>query len=111
MYSKLLDAETYVAVVKSAPDVTHPLASDARLVLTALQAMTLELPTQVGMDGKPYWSCLLGELRGLPEGLSAKRTGLVCRELGLVMWRRNTGYMVAWSGEQLKTLLAFFQMS
>lgn len=110
MYSRLLDVGMFARVVSAAPDVTHPPASDARLILLALRKLSLEAPVQMGMDGRPYWACLLGELPGLPEGMTGKRAGMLCREMGLVMHRRNIGYEVAWTGEQLRLLLEFFRI-
>ena len=95
MYSRLLDVGTYAKVVSMAPDVAHPPASDARLILQAM---------------RKYWACLLGELPEMPEGMSGKRAGMLCREMGLVMHRRNMGYEVAWTGEQLQLLLGFFRV-
>ncbi len=108
MYSRLLDQKTYAEVVRVAPDVTAPPASDARLILLALCQLSDELEPQTGMDRKPYFACLLADLPGLPEALPPKKVGLLCREMGLVMHRRAAGFQVAWSREQLALLLEFF---
>lgn len=110
-YSRLLDTEAFAQVVGAAPDLAEPPVTEARMILQALQKLSLELTPQVGMDGKPYWMNLLAELPGLPESLSPHRRGRLCREMGLVMYRRNNGYCVAWNGEQLALLLKFFQVS
>lgn len=110
MYSRLLDTENFAKVVAVAPDLAHPPAEEARLILQALRKLSLELAPHMGMDGKPYWTCLLMDLPGLPEEMRKKRTGMLCREMGLNTYRRNIGYEVAWNGEQLALLLKFFQI-
>lgn len=110
MYSRLLDAGTLAKVIGAAPDVVQPPASEARMILRALYKLTATLQPQAGMNGMQYRACLLADLPGMPEALTPKRIGILCREMGLVTHRRNVGYEVAWSDAQLTLLIEYFRL-
>ena len=65
----------------------------------------------LGMDERPYYQVLLADLKpDLPEALTPKRVGSLCRAMGLTLRRRSNGYLVTWNDAQLKILREYFRI-
>lgn len=103
--TNLFDLSTLARVADAAPKPTDTPPAMARLVLGALEAQTRVENRRMGMDDRPYYEVWLADLMGaLPEGMTAKRAGLLCRAMGLVLTRYTKGFRVAWNEAQLGIL-------
>ena len=106
-FNDLIDLETLIAVKRAAPQVTETPPREARMIITGLQALETEniAEQRIGMDDKPYFEAWLAEIQVyLPEALTPKRAGLICRAMGLTLYRRNQGMRIAWTPKQLEIL-------
>lgn len=105
-FNDLIDLETLIAVKRAAPQVTETPPYEARLILSALEAhMAAADEPRIGMDDKPYFEAWLADIQyQLPAALTPKRTGLICRAMGLTLYRRNQGMRIAWTPKQLEIL-------
>lgn len=110
MYSRILDANTYAKVVAAAPDVSRTQTEYAVLVVSALWKLTEQRTPNKTRDGQ-FWSALIADLPDLPDGMTPKRVGNICRDLGLLLNRRNVGYQVHWTVEQLRTISDYLNVN
>jgi len=111
MCDQLLDLYTLAKLKEAAPRPTDTPPNEARMVLKVLSKHTINENKKIGMDDQPYYDMYLVDMYPpLPKALSHKRVGSLCRAMGLMMRRRSTGYLVAWSGEQLKILWDYFEL-
>ena len=103
---ELIDLETLVEIKRAAPQVTETPPREARLILSALEATMVEATeSHIGMDDRPYFEAWLSDVQEyLPEALTPKRTGLLCRAMGLTLFRQNKGMRIAWTQEQISIL-------
>jgi hypothetical protein len=112
MIGQLLDLETLARLAKAAPKVVEEYWVVAKKFVEALTNHSTPDREHDGMDGRRYWLVLLAMLaETLPvEDKTDRRTGQLCRQLGLIMWRRRDGYWVAWNREQLDILRSYFKL-
>jgi len=107
----LLDLETEFELRRLAPKVGEYTPHDARDLIVTLKAYSLHNPQKIGLDEQPYYQAFLQELMlGLPENLTPKRAGALCRALCLTMHRQGPGFVVAWNEKQLEILEKYFQI-
>ena len=111
MCNQLLDLYTLAKLKEAAPRPTDTPPNEARMVIKVLGKHTSNKNKKIGMDDQPYFEMYLVDMYPpLPKALSHKRVGSLCRAMGLVMRRRNTGYLVAWSKDQLSILWDYFEL-
>lgn len=107
----LLDFQTLAEVMEHAPQPTDTPPSEARLILRALEARQKPEYLRFGADDRAYYRALLGEIQPeLPETLTPKRAGMLCRAMGLTMVRVKDGFTVAWTAEQMAILKRHLEM-
>jgi hypothetical protein len=106
---ELIDLETLVEIKKVAPQVTETPPKEARLILAVLDGDTSEFSTRhIGMDDRPYFEAWLSDIQEyLPEALTPKRAGLLCRAMGLTLFRQNKGMRIAWTQPQIDILRGY----
>lgn len=107
----LLDLDTFVEVRKAAPEVTFVSFDIARQMLEGIGKMSAETHPFTDHNDRKYWQASIKDLHrigGFPETLSLRKTGSICKSLGLISWRKNDGYHIAWSEQQLSILKGYF---
>lgn len=114
--NELIDLETLVEIKKVAPQVTETPPEEARLILAVLETCFNEMAEQhigiaerhIGMDDRPYFEAWLSDIQEyLPKALTPKRTGLLCRAMGLTLYRQNKGMRIAWTQPQIVILRSY----
>jgi hypothetical protein len=111
MDTRLVGYEVLARLEKCAPRVGSAGPEVAREILKILLLNTLAEKCKSDLDGKPFWSIDLTDICiQMPPTVSPKIVGSVCRSMGLYLWRRNSGYFLAWNKSQLEILLDYFQI-
>ena len=112
MAEQLLDYETLAKLERAAPKVVEDYWLVAKKLVETLTAHSTPDRVQVGMDNRPFWLIMLAVLaKALPVADKTDRmVGKLCRQLGMVMWRKRDGYWVAWNVEQLDILREYFKL-
>jgi hypothetical protein len=107
----LIDLETEFALRRAAPRIAVNSPFEAKSIVEALIAHSLPERMHIGLDEEPYYLVLLADIQDdLPESLTPKRAGSLCRVLGLVLRRQKEGFAVAWSQTQLEILSGYFKI-
>lgn len=111
MATPLIDLETMYKVQRAAPKPATHSPTEARLLLRSLLAHATDHDPRIGMDDLPYHFVQLANLQpDLPQALSPKRAGMLCRALGLSMVRNKDGFEVLWTDNQMSVLCEYFNI-
>jgi hypothetical protein len=111
MDTQLVGYEVLARLEKCAPRVGGSNVEVAEYILDILKDNSRSENEQTDMDINPFWALDLSEIWAqMPPTISSKQIGLTCRSMGLYLWRKNSGYFVAWNKEQLNILLEYFHM-
>jgi hypothetical protein len=108
-----IDLRTLADLYDAQPIVT---AIDEEAAAKLVQAMSVFSATnkaQVDCVNAKYWMAQLTDLLALTklgESFHPRKAGQICRQMGLVLHRRNDGNHVAWSETQLNILKKAFDL-
>lgn len=107
--NELIELEVLVKIKKAAPQVTETPPREARIILAVLDGEAKNFASlQIGMDDKPYFEAWLSDVQAyLPAALTPKRAGLLCRAMGLTLYRQNKGMRIAWTQDQIDILRGY----
>jgi len=107
----LLDLETEFELRRLAPKVGEYTPHDARDLIITLRMFSTNSNARIGLDDLQYYRAFLQDLmEDLPDNLTPKRAGAVCRALCLTIHRQGPGFVVAWNEKQLEILEKYFQI-
>ncbi len=107
----LLDLETEFELRRLAPKVGECTPRDARELIITLKMFSTNEYARIGMDDRPYYQAFLQDLMPeLPDSLTPKRAGALCRALCLNMRRLGPGFVVAWNDKQVDILERYFRV-
>lgn len=105
--------ETLAELQAAAPVITIPPHFIVRALVRAVEAHAVVERPLVDSRGKKYWLANLAELLDFAElttTVAPKTAGGIFRSLKLVMHRRNDGYRVGFSEEQVALLKKAFEL-
>ena len=111
MDTRLVGWDVLARLEACAPRVGSSSPEVARMILKLLSFEAESREEEKDMDHNLFWSIDLSDVSDqLPPTISPKIVGSVCRSMGLFLWRKNSGYFLAWNKEQLNILLKYFFM-
>lgn len=109
MYSKVLDQQTYAAVIAAAPQIIEATEQTARrIVATLARELTVPEHARLVDSQQAYLELSVKALVDLLDGqMTPKLVGAVVRDLGLRTTRKPDGYYVQWNESQVKILRGY----
>jgi len=109
MDKRLVGYAVLARLEKCAPRVGSSSLAVAIEIMNILEEESIPSNEQPDMDHKPFWQIDLTVICDqMPPTVSPKIVGLVCRGMGLYLWRRNSGMFIAWNKEQFEILSDYF---
>lgn len=111
-YSDLLDLDTLSEIRKAAPKVTNVSFNIARDVTLAMDEHSKKTKANLDREDKMYWQTRIKDLHNdgkFDETITLNQIGRALKAMGMQSWRKNDGFHVAWSSEQLEILKAYFK--
>lgn len=106
MYSRVLDQQTFAAVIAAAPQVIDSSELIARRIVVVMAKELAVLQKAHAVEGQEtYLEMSVKTLVGLIDGaLTPKLVGAVARDMGLRTTRKLDGYYVQWNKRQVEIL-------
>lgn len=112
VYSDLIDHRTMAELQNEAPVVTMVPVDIAVSLVRAFDAFGAQHEPYTDLHDKKYWETDLKSVQAMGHlgELAPKQVGKICRVMGLMMWRCNDGFHVAWSSAQIAILKKYFHL-
>lgn len=103
---QLIDPQTLADMWRCRPQPVDVQPVEASDIVKALVALSDEAHRQMGANWEYFFQAAMAEvLQASGSRATPKRLGTALRAMGLMLWRRNQGYFVAWNAAQVRILI------